>query len=397
MTDCKQNEKTVREPIFHIVKRDGMPLWKGVLIRLIAIVLGLILCGVFVTAASDRSKGFFSVYASLFSGAFGTERRIWLLLQNTALLLGVSLALVVTFKMRFWNLGGNGQILMGCLACTMCMYYFGGKLPDGVVYLFMIAASVLAGAIWAVIPAIFKAFFKTNESLFTLMMNYIALYLVAFFISYWYPNGTGAMDPLPNANLPVVGNKYLLTIIVVAVLTAAIFAYLRFSKHGYELSVVGESENTARYIGVNVKKVIIRTTLLSGAICGIVGLLLSGSINHTVSVDMDANMGFTGIMSAWLAKFNPLVMIATSFLITFLSKGMSQVCTDFGFTNEALSDIIIGIVYFFIIGCEFFVSYKINFNAEFKAKTNRFFGKIKKVFNKKTTPEETKSDKKEEL
>ena len=358
----------IHEPLFHIAKRESVPLWQGIVVRAVAIVIGLVVCGIIVSASSSSGKNFFEVYASLFSGIFGSERRIWLALQDMALLLGVALALVVSFKMKFWNLGGNGQILMGCLACTTCMHYLGGKLPDAVVILLMIISSVLAGAIWAVIPALFKAFFKTNESLFTLMMNYIALHIVSATITAWFPKGTGAMAPIEYANLPVLGegqmSKSLLPILVVVVLTGAMFAYLKFSKHGYELSVVGESENTARYVGINVKVVIIRTMILSGAICGIIGLLLSGAINHNVSSNMDGNMGFTGIMVAWLAKFNPVGMIFSAFFITFITRGMGQVCTDFGFTNDALSDIIIGIIYFLIIGCEFFISYKIRFNKK---------------------------------
>ena len=357
----------IKEPLIHITRRDSMPLWKSLLIRFGAILVALVISAIFISASSTSSRGFFGYFASLFSGAFGTERRIWILLQNTALLLCVALALVVAFRMRFWNLGGNGQVLMGCLACAMCMYYLGGTLPDALVCLIMFVASVAAGAVWAVIPAVFKAFFNTNESLFTLMMNYIAMYLVAFFIALWYPNGTGAMPPLTDANLPTLGDgqmgRSLLTILIAVLVTALIFCYLRFSKHGYEIAVVGESQNTARYAGINVKKVIIRTLVLSGALCGLVGFLLVGSINHMVSTNMDGNMGFTGIMVAWMGKLNPLIMAGVSLFINFLSRGMAQVCTDFGFTSEALSDIVVGLIYFFFIGCEFFISYKVHFNS----------------------------------
>lgn len=342
-----------------------MPLWKSLLIRFGAILVALVISAIFISASAPSSHGFFDYFASLFSGAFGTERRIWILLQNTALLLCVALALVVAFKMRFWNLGGNGQVLIGCLACAMCMYYLGGKLPDALVCVIMFVASVAAGAVWAVIPAVFKAFFNTNESLFTLMMNYIAMYLVAFFIAFWYPQ-TGVMPSLTDANLPTLGDgqmgRSLLTILVAVLVTVVIFCYLRFSKHGYEIAVVGESQNTARYAGINVRKVIIRTLVLSGALCGLVGFLLVGSINHMVSTNMDGNMGFTGIMVAWMGKFNPLIMAGVSLFINFLSRGMAQVCTDFGFTSEALSDIVVGLIYFFFIGCEFFISYKVHFN-----------------------------------
>lgn len=356
----------IKEPLIHITRREDIPVWKGILIRFGAVFAALCLSSLFISAAAPSSKGFFGYFGSLFSGAFGTERRIWILLQNTALLLAVAVALVVAFKMKFWNLGGNGQVLMGCLACAMCMYYLGGRLPDPAVWLLMLVAGVVAGAVWALIPAIFKAFFNTNESLFTLMMNYIAMYLVAFFIAFWYPTGTGAMPPLEDANLPAFGSGQMgrtLPILLVAVIvTAAIYLYLRFHKHGYEISIVSDSKNTARYAGINVKKVIIRTMILSGALCGLVGVLLVGSVNHMVSTTMDGNMGFTGIMVAWMGNFNPLIMAAVSLFIIFLSRGMSQVCTDFGYTSEALSDTVIGIIYFFFIACEFIIRYKVHIN-----------------------------------
>lgn len=358
------NMTTVREPLFHIVKRSGITTKQAVKIRAIAVVTGLLLCGIICMAIFKVDP--FSVYFELFMGAFGTSDRIWYLLRDTALLLGVGLALIPAFKMKFWNLGGNGQVLMGCLASVACMFYFGGKMPDIVVNLLMIVAAVVAGALWAVIPAIFKALFKTNESLFTLMMNYIAAGLVLFCIDSWVKSGSGVLTPIAEGNLIMIGNNHVLTLIVVALMTAFMFVYLKYTKHGYELSVVGESENTARYVGINVKKVIIRTLILSGAMCGIIGLLLGGSINHTVNSESAGNRGFTGIMVAWLAKFDPIMMILTAFFITFLSRGMGQVQSAFGITNSAVSDVIIGLIYFCIIGCEFFINYKLIFRGKKK-------------------------------
>ncbi|MBQ5927274.1 MAG: ABC transporter permease [Clostridia bacterium] len=357
-----EETKVVKEPLFHIVKRDYMPLRKTLLIRvgavLGAILLSCILCGI---VAKENP---FYAFSALFDGALGTERRVWILLQDTALLLTVSLAIVPAFKMKFWNLGGNGQVLMGCLATTACMFYLGGKLPDGVVIVFMILSSITVGAIWAVIPAIFKAFFKTNESLFTLMMNYIATGLVAFALTFWAKDGSAVLRPIQYANLPTIINKHFLPVLVSFVVLIAMYIYLKHSKHGYEISVVGESENTAKYIGIRVKKVIIRTMLVSGAICGLVGLVLVGGINHTVNEQMANNMGFTAIMVAWLAQLNPLIMAGVSLFIVFLTKGMGQVRKDFGFTNEALANVVIGIVYFFLIASEFFIRYKFIFRKK---------------------------------
>lgn len=363
-------DTTVREPLLHIIKRGEISLKKAILIRATAIVCGIlfsaILCGIIFSANP------FSVIFSLFKGVFGTSRRLWLFVRDTALLLGVGLALIPAFKMKFWNLGGNGQIIMGALVTVAIMRSGLGKNSVVVANVLMIVCSILVGAMWATIPAIFKAFFKTNESLFTLMMNYIAVGLVSYFINKWSTNGSGVLGQISTGHLPELANAHLLTILVVAVLTVIMFIYMKYSKQGYEIAVVGESENTARYIGVNVKKVIIRTLAISGAICGLIGLLLAGSIDHSLSEQTANNMGFTAIMVAWLAKFNPLMMILSSVLIAFLTRGMGQVQTDFAITNDAVSDIVVGIIYFVVIGCEFFISYKIKFKKEKKVENKDF-------------------------
>lgn len=359
----KQNikqEHIKKEPLLRLVKRDVLPAWKIVLIYAIAIVASLLLSSVICSLFSSENP--LSFFKSLFSGAFGSSRRIWLLLQDTALLLGVAVALVPAFKMKFWNLGGNGQILIGCLAAISCMFYLGGKIPDALLIVIMTVASATAGAVWGVLPAIFKAYFNTNESLFTLMLNYIAAGLVSMFITIWVKSGSGVLEPLSHGNFPdLYGSKYLLTVLVFFSLAILMFIYLRYTKHGYEIAVVGDSPNTAKYIGINVGRVIIRTMVISGALCGIVGLFLAGGIHHTISTASANNMGFTAIMATWLANFNPLIMIGTCFFIIFISKGMVEVRGDFGFTNDSIANIVIGLVYFCVIACSFFINYRIVF------------------------------------
>lgn len=357
-----KKQKTAKEPLFHIVKRDGLSNLESWGIRLGAIVAALVFAGIITVALTGKNP--IQVYSSMISGNFGSSRRIWTMLQSLAMLLCVSLAVTPAFKMRFWNIGAEGQVLIGGLASAACMILFGGKLPNALLILVMIICSILAGAIWAVIPAVFKAKFNTNETLFTLMMNYVGTQIVSFYVMKWEnPKGSGHIGIINQANhegwFPVIGGQdYLLNIIVVLGLTIFMYIYLKYSKHGYELAVVGESENTARYIGVNVRKVIIRTMVLSGAICGIAGLLLVGATNHTITTTTAGGRGFTAIMVSWLAKFNPVYMILTAFLLAFFERGASQISTDFGL-NQSFSDILTGIILFFIIGSEFFINYQI--------------------------------------
>ena len=334
-----------------------MAWYYNLLVRVISIIASLVVCAVVIMLLTKKNP--IEIYASMFKGAFGTNLRIWNFLQNTAILLCISLAITPAFKMKFWNIGAEGQVLIGGLATVCVMMFLGDSLPYPVLILVMIAASVAASIVWAVIPAFFKAMWNTNETLFTLMMNYVAMQLVAFFLKYFVKSGSGTLAPMPDFGLPVIFNQpYLLNIIIVAVLTAVVYIYLKKTKHGYEISVVGESENTAKYIGINVRKVIIRTLVVSGALCGIAGLLLVGGTNHTINTSTVGGRGFTAIMVSWLAKFNPVIMIFTSALIVFFEKGAGQVSTDFRLP-DAISDIVTGIILFFIIGCEFFLQYKI--------------------------------------
>ena len=292
-------EKTKKEPPFHIVKRDALPWYTAWGVRIGAILLAIIVCGLLTLFLTGENP--FSVYGTMIKGVFGSERRIWNTLQSLAMLLCVSLAVTPAFKMRFWNIGAEGQVLVGGLATAACMILLGGKVPNALLILIMIAASIIAGVIWAVLPAVFKAKFNTNETLFTLMMNYVAIQLVSYFTMYC----------------------------------------------------------------INVKKVIIRTMALSGAVCGIAGLLLVGGTNHTITTTISEGRGFTAIMVAWLAKFNPIVMILTSFLLVFFERGAGEIATVFAL-NQSFSDIISGVVLFFIIGSEFFINYKLKFHHSHK-------------------------------
>lgn len=365
----ENRKKGVHEPLFHVVKRDGVVWWKSWLIRVIAVIAALLVSGIVTICLTGENP--VGVYATMFKGAFGTSRRVWGLLQNLAMLLCVSLAVTPAFKMRFWNIGAEGQVLIGGLATAMCMIWFGEKIPPALLMVVIIIVSIVAGAIWAVIPAIFKAKWNTNETLFTLMMNYIAIQIVSYFAyEYAVPKGSGKIGIInsvsQNGWLPAIaGKSYLLNIIIVLVLTILMYIYLKYSKHGYEIAVVGESQNTARYIGIDVKKVIIRTMLLSGAVCGIAGFLLVSGTDHTITRDTVAGRGFTAIMVSWLAKFNPIYMILTSFLIVFLEKGAVEISSKY-LLNNSFSEIITGIIIFFIIGSEFFINYQVKFRHKQK-------------------------------
>lgn len=357
-------ETKVKEPLFHISKRDNLSVKRKVVVRAIAIVLALIISAVITAVATGINP--LEVYSSILRGAFGSARKTWITIQDLSILLLISLALTPAFRMKFWNIGGEGQILMGGLGAATCMICFGNSLPNWLVMILMVVAAIVFGGIWGFIPAICKAKWNTNETLSTLMMNYIATQLVSYFTILWeVPKGSGKIGIINQDShvgwLPqLFGNKYMLCILVAVVTTVALYFYINYSKHGYEIRVVGESTKTATYVGIKVNKVIVRTMILSGALCGIAGLLLVGSVNHTLTTTISGGQGFTAVMVSWMAKFNPFLMILSAFLLVFMENGAGEIATNFGL-NQSFADIMTGILLFFIIGCEFFINYRISF------------------------------------
>lgn len=364
-TKVKQNH----EPFIHITKREDISGIKSLGVHIIGLLLSLALCGVLIAAFTGLSP--IDVYVKMFEGTYGGEITRVKALHSAAILLCVSLAVTPAFKMKFWNIGAEGQVLMGGLSAAFCMMNFGGTVSEPMLLIIMFFASLITGIIWGVIPAIFKALWNTNETLFTLMMNYVATTLVGYFIMVKDRSGRSDLGIINERTsygyLPkLFGQNYLLNIAVVLIITTLMFVYLKYSKQGYEISVVGESQNTARYVGINVKKVIIRTMAISGAICGITGLMIvAGSPTPTLNENIVGGYGFTAILVSWMSKFNPITMVLVSLLVIFLSNGSAS-ATDALKIDSSIGDVLTAIVIFFIIGCEFFTRYKINFRTRKK-------------------------------
>lgn len=368
--------KTAAEPLVRISKRDGTTFVQKVLVRAIAILLALVVDAFFIFFVTGLNP--ISVYGVMWNGTFMNTTRFSWALRDLSTLLCIAIALAPAFKMRFWNIGGEGQTLMGCLASASCMILLRDVLPNWALILVMLLTSMLAGAIWGGIPALFKAKWNTNETLFTLMMNYIAIQLTSFAVSKWEnPPGSNSIGTINSkGDVKYVGwignmfsdgyNKdFMWTVIVVLVLATLVYLYLKYTKHGYEVAVVGDSENTARYAGIRVPRIYVRTMALSGALCGFAGFLAVSAVSHTLSTETAGGRGFTAIIVAWLAKMNPFVMILISALLSFLDKGAVQIASDFGL-NEYVSQIISGVILFFILGSEFFINYQVKAGGKHK-------------------------------
>ncbi|WP_295473398.1 ABC transporter permease [uncultured Subdoligranulum sp.] len=355
------------EPLVRIARREAAPLGRKVAVRAVAILLALVVDALFIYFVTGLNP--ISVYGVMWGGTFSTSVRFSWALRDLSTLLCIGIALAPAFKMRFWNIGAEGQVLVGGLVTALIMVCFGNSLPAPALFAAMAAGSIAAGALWGFVPAWFKARWNTNETLFTLMMNYVATSIVACATNLMrgQASSLGTLNKATKAGwFPILfSQRYTINIILVLVLTFAMYAYLRYSKHGYEIAVVGESENTARYAGINVRRVIIRTMITSGAICGLCGFLLVAGRDQTISTSTAGGNGFTAIIVAWLAKFNTFYMALISFLLVFLERGASEIASAYSL-NEYAADIITGIILFFILGSEFFINYRLIWRGHHK-------------------------------
>ena len=356
-----REKKKFRFP-FYVTKKIGLPQWRYWLIRLGGVIVAFLLAGLICTILKPGTFGIF--FVELFKGCFDFSdiSSIIDFLVLFSLLLLISLALVPAFKMKFWNIGAEGQILIACLVSGGIAKFAPSDWPNILILIVCAVCSMLAGIVWSVIPAIFKAFFNTNETLFTLMMNYIATVLGAWAIDVWVKNQSGAFGILNQGIFSeILDNSGTLVVVFAALIFTLLFFYMKKSIHGYELSVVGESVNTARYVGINVKKVIIRTMIFTGALMGFIGFLIVCSINQTFNPNIVGGKGFTGVLIAWLGHFEPGQIALFSFLAAIMERGTSVASSNpaIKMSSSQFTNICTGVFFFVIIACEFFSNYQI--------------------------------------
>ena len=381
-------EKKVKTPLFSIVKRDSLPKTKVIIIRIATFVFtflfAMLICFFVI------KENYFEIIGTLFKGATVVSKNKvlpWRLLMDSALLLAFAMAIIAPFKMKYWNMGANGQVLVGALVAIVLMFYmkdFAAKssFNNFLLILIMLLSSIVASVIWAVIPAIFKVYFNTNETLFTLMMNYVASGLVGY-VNYVLAKGKKESPGIINLNthagwLPDIIDKYFLPIMIIVIISVLMYFYINKTKHGYEISVVGDSINTARYVGMNTKYIVIRTLIVSGIISGIIGFIYSSAINHSIDPNTCGSLGFTAVLVAWLSNFSPIIIAGISFILAFLTLGTSKVSSTYRLGSNDLSNVIIGLIFFAILICEFFIRFKLKFNEE-----NKLYKSVKKVFKNK--------------
>lgn len=346
---------------FHVVKRSEMSPFKLAVYYVIGILLAIVFGGVFLQALGANPIDF---YITVVTGCFKSPLAIKGLIRIIMPLLICSLGVSVAFRMKFWNIGAEGQFIMGAVCAAYFALFYADKMPAPVLFVVMLLAGAIGGGVFGAIVAYFKCKFGTNETLLTLMFNYIALYIVQLLRDgAWRDPAAGGFPKIAalpkNAWMPVVGGHDA-TWIICIVLTVILFIYFRFSKQGYEISVVGDSVNTARYAGMNVKVITVRTMFISSAICGIGGMcqVCGDATSHTLTMGIASGVGFTAIIVAWLAKLNPFAIAFVSVMMGILEKGCGVAKSTFSL-DPAVAEILQGIILFTVIGFEYFTRYKI--------------------------------------
>lgn len=367
ISNVRKKEVTAKRFPFYVVKRMDFPKWKYWLIRGGGIILAFLVAGFTCAMLKPGSFGIF--FKELIRGCFDFSDISTLidLLTTFSIILLISIVITPAFKMKFWNIGAEGQILVGALVAAGIAKFASRDIPNIVVLLMCMIAAQAASTIWAAIPAIFKAFFNTNETLFTLMLNYIATLLSSMMISIWIKSGSQSFGMLTHGVFPkIMGSSSFLVIIFAVVIFIGMFFYINKGKHGYELSIIGESVDTARYVGINIRYVTIRSMLVAGVLFGTIGFFIVCGVNRSFSPTIVGGEGFTGVLISWLGHFDPLQIALFAFLQSIMKQGTATVATAVNISSTQFSAICTGIFFFIIIACEFFSSYKIKMHHENK-------------------------------
>ncbi|NLO40190.1 MAG: ABC transporter permease [Ruminiclostridium sp.] len=348
-----------------IITRSGTSTKSIIIIRLIAIFAAILVSSIFIGFLGYNP---FTVYTNMLKGSLGTVVRFRATLLEMIPLVITSLGILIAFKMKFWNIGGEGQILMGAFGASLVALRIQG-IPPFMMLPLVFIAGFLFGGLWAFIPAFFKARFGANETILTLMLNYIALQFITYlqFGPWRDPKAMGfpKIATFPDsAILPKVFGVHM-GWIVALLLVVLVTWFMKKTKKGFEIAVVGESVATARYAGMNVSQVILFATLISGGLCGITGVIQTAGVNKTLTMNISSGYGFSAIITTWLSGLSAPLVVVVSFLFAILLQGGSYIQSALQIPSSA-AEVLQGMILFCILGSEFFVRYKVRFRKKEK-------------------------------
>lgn len=342
-----------------IAKKESASGTRALLIRVSSVLVALFLSGLIMAAMGYNP---FSAFAAIAKGAFGSAYGLTNTITVAIPLLILALGLSVSFSMRFWNIGGEGQLIIGAIFATYVSHHLPATTSHAVYMVSMMLAAMAGGALYAVIPGLFRAYSGTNETLFTLMLNYVAIKIAVFLrLELWKDpaaKGFPHIKAIPDAaHLPLVFGVHAGWIIAI-VCTAIVFVFLKYTKRGYEIRVVGESERTANYAGINVRHVLVSGVLMSGAIVGLAGFVKLSGASFMLSESIGGGSGFSAVIVAWLAQLNAPVILLVSLLFAAMEQGAMSMELALSIP-VSVSDIIKGLILFTALASEFFIAYRI--------------------------------------
>ena len=344
--------------ILRIAKRDDIPKSREWAIRGGAIILSLVFAGLILLIFHLNP---IEIFKTIIEGSIGSEMRIKQTIIKAVPLIITSLGILVAFKMKFWNIGGEGQIMMGAFAASYVALFF-PEMPKPLALLVMALAAILVGGLWAFIPAIFKAKMGTNETIFTLMMNYVAIKFVTYlqYQAWMDPTAKGfpKIEPFPEwALMPKMFGLHVGWIIAIFCVVI-VYVFMKYTKKGYEITVVGESIETARYAGMNINRIIVTAMLVSGGLCGLAGMIQVSAVEKTLAVGISGGYGFTAIITAWLARLNAIAVLFVCIVFAMLIQGGAYIQVSLN-VSSAVSNVVQGTILLFVLGSEFFLQYRL--------------------------------------
>lgn len=340
-----------------VMKRRDTPLHLRILLSVASVGLALLVGALLVALTGNDPV---RVYQVILRGAFGSRYGISETLVKASPIMLCALGIAISFRMKLWNIGAEGQLAMGAFGATFLPLYL-PELPRAVMLPGMIALGFLFGGLWALLPAILRALRGVNEVITTLMLNYVAgLWLAYLCFGPWRdPDALHAFSPrFPlAARLPtLLGTRVHSGLLMAIVAAVVLWVMLEKTRWGYEVYTIGASPRVARYAGMDVPKHIVLAMFLSGGLAGLAGMAEVAGTIHRLQPHISPGYGYTGIIVAWLAVLHPGMILVVSILFSSLLTGGYSV-QMIGVPSE-VTYMLQGVILFFILAGEFLVKYR---------------------------------------
>jgi simple sugar transport system permease protein len=348
-----------------MIRIAGRPEASGLRENLLRV--GAVIVALFASALIMALMGYnpLDIFGKIIAGSLGTAYRFRETVNKAIPLAALSLGTAAAFRMKFWNIGQEGQFYMGAYGASLMAFSF-PNLPSPLLLSLMFLGGLVFGGIWSLIPALLKIRFSTSETLVTLMLNYIAIKWISFLQYGPWKDPAGMGFPKiaafsSNAVLPTFLGIHIGWVITI-LLAILMFIFLKRTKLGYEIDVIGESEATARYAGMSVFRITVIAIVLSGGLCGVAGMMQASAVERSLSEQLSGGLGFTSVITTWLARLDPLTILGVAFLFSLLIQGGNFLQSSLQIP-ASISLVLQGIIIFFVLGSEFFIRYRFVWKA----------------------------------